>query len=381
MDFKTTNMLNKYSVSILTWTCFGSIIINTFSRKSLMNVYNPTNVNWKLVVKYCNEAFTIEKRYANFFIRLAAHDALAFDTKYGGADGSVILSKDEVARPENKQDRFAHTLSPVAKNISSITDASVADVIAVCGAVAVEYLGGPNMFLINTTTPFFVGRQDVTIPNPHNQLAKGNIDTEDFALLVKTKGLSLKDMVALMGSHVLIDDHNCKNNDGTICDPTIENCDNITMFTWSNMYYKDVCSEETIINVPAIQTTEILTLEQKRKNALCKYTSQKMKKVEEADVIKEDEQLNNYKSTYANVLVECKTKCKPTPTWSYTTNDAYLGKTCQNKKQLSLSESLISKYMREFAENPTSWNQAYAEAYKNMISLRAVWSNKIEIPL
>lgn len=373
----------KYAVIIITFAavvfylplrCFAS------SRNFVVNEeYDPIKVNWTSVVQSCNEAFAIEKRYANFFIRASAHDSLAINSKYGGADGSVLITKDEVGRPENKQDKFAYTLAPIAMNITNITGASVADVIAVCGAVAVEYLGGPNIFKINTSTLFYVGRKDSNVPNPHNEIAKGNIDTDGFAEFAKSKGLDLKEMVALMGSHILIDDHNCKNNDGTICDPTVERCDKLTMFTWSNLYYKDVCNAKTQIYLPATETIEWLTREDKKKIALCKYSSVKNQEAEVADVMMEEEQLNGYTSTFANVLEGCGSKCKPKPTWSYTINDAYLGKSCQNRK--SKTDRMISDYMKEFAADTTSWNAVYAEAYKKMISLRAVWMNKIEIPL
>lgn len=377
-------MCTKYTVILITWVIAFYLPYRCIatSRNFIVNEsYEPTKVNWTGVVQSCNDAFSVEKRYANFFIRASAHDSLSFNHKSGGADGSLLLTKDEITRPENKQDKFVYTLAPIAKNISNTTGASVADVIAVCGAVAVEFLGGPNLFKINNTTPFFVGRKDSITPNPHNELAKGNIDTGCFAKFAAEKGLSLKEMIALMGSHVLIDDHNCKNNDGTVCDPTVENCDKITMFSWSNIYYKDLCNQKTTISVPATEAIEVLTRDQKRKNALCKYTSQKFREAEEADIMQEEEQLNGFTTTYANVLVGCGSGCKPTPTWSYTTNDAYLGKTCQDKKPATPHDKFIGEYMREFADNPVSWNEVYAEAYKKMISLRANWSNKVEIPL
>lgn len=376
-------MCVKYTVILITWVIAFYLPIRCIatSRNFIINEdYEPLKVNWTSVVQSCNDAFTVEKRYANFFIRASAHDSLAFNHKEGGADGSVVLTKDEISRPENKQDKFIYTLAPIAINISNTTGASVADVIAVCGAVAVEFLGGPNLFKINTTTPFYVGRKDSTKPNPHHEIAKGNIDTGCFAKFAAEKGLNLKEMIALMGSHVLIDDHNCKNNDGTVCDPTIEKCDKITMFSWSNLYYKDLCGVKTIIRVPATETIEVLTKEQKRRNALCKYTSQKFKEGEEADILREDEQLDGFTTTYANVLESCGSGCKPTPTWSYTTNDAYLGKACQNTNPTTPHDKLIGVYMREFANDPMSWNEVYAEAYKKMISLRANWSDKVEIP-
>lgn len=352
----------------------------------IIDDYDPSKVNWNLVVQSCNEAFAFEKRYANFFIRTSAHDSLAFDTKRGGADGSVLLSKDELSRPENTYDKFTHTLSPVAKKISLKTGSSIADIIAVCGAVAVKYLGGPNIFEINTTTPFYVGRTDTKVANPHKQLAKASLNTTEFADFAQIKGLSLKEMTALMGSHVLIDDQNCKNNDGTECDPMTERCDRIKMFTWSNAYYRDVCTIPTTIYMPAIEAPENITRAQKKKNAMCRYTSTKLKANEVADAVidavdilgPEDQITNKLPNGYQNVVIASKDR----PVWPYTVNDAYLGKACQNKKvQPQETDGLIGSHMKEFAGNGASWNTVYAEAYKKMISLRAVWSKKIEIPL
>lgn len=348
--------------------------------------YDPSKVNWNSVVQSCNEAFAFEKRYANFFIRTSAHDALAFDSKRGGADGSVLLSKDELSRPENTYDKFTHKISSVSKKISFKTGSSIADIIAVCGAVAVKYLGGPNIFEINTTTPFYVGRTDTKVANPHKQLAKASLNTNEFAEFAQVKGLSLKEMTALMGSHVLIDDQNCKNNDGTECDPEKERCDRIKMFTWSNLYYKDACSIPTNIYLPAIEVPENITRAQKKKNAMCRYTSTKLKANEVADAAFDildptdqvDPMTNKLPNGYLNVVIPLKER----PLWPYTVNDAYLGKACQSKTaKPQETDGLIGSHMREFANNGFSWNTVYAEAYKKMISLRAVWSNRIEIPL
>jgi hypothetical protein len=393
-------MCTKNIILVITWVIVLLFAYKVSARKLLVDIkiydpvdnykiidkYDPSKVDWKSVVNHCNEAFAFEKRYASFFIRTSAHDSLSFDSKRGGADGSVLLSKDEISRPENKYDKFTHTLSPIAKKISLKTGSSIGDIIAVCGAVAVKYLGGPNIFDINTTTPFYVGRTDTKVGNPHNQLAKASINTTQFADFAQVKGLSLKEMTALMGSHVLIDDQNCKNNDGTECNPLTDRCDRIKMFTWSNAYYKDVCTIPTTIYMPAIEVPENITREQKKKNAMCRYTSTKLKEDEGADALAEaddifgpeDQITNQLPKGYQNVVIASKDR----PVWPYTVNDAYLGKACQNKKvQPQTTDGFISSHMKEFANNAVSWNTIYAEAYKKMISLRAVWSNQLVIPL
>ena len=372
-------MCSKYAVIIITWALLFLYVANVaLSRKLLIDNYDPTKVKWSIVVQSCNEAFAFEKRYANFFIRTSAHDSLAFDSKSGGADGSVLLTEDELSRPENTYDQFTYKLSPIAKKIADRTRASVADVIAVCGAVAVEYLGGPNIFKINTPTPFYVGRTDTNVPNPHKQLAKASLNTTQFASFAQDKGLTLQEMTALMGSHVLIDDQNCKNNDDTECDPTTERCDRIKMFSWSNLYYKDVCTMPTQIYMHAIETVENITKAQQKKNAMCRYTSQKLKGEQVTEVLADLGPVDTIRTGYQNVIVETKEH----PVWPYTINDAYLGNACQNKTLLPQETDLaIASHMKTFATNSVLWNSIYAEAYKKMISLRAVWSNKIQIPL
>ena len=54
----------------------------------------------------CRELFQYEKRLATFFIRASFHDSMAVDVSQcpgpncGGADASLLLSIEEMARPE-----------------------------------------------------------------------------------------------------------------------------------------------------------------------------------------------------------------------------------------------------------------------------------------
>jgi hypothetical protein len=95
---------------------------------------------------------------------------------------SLLLTKDELLRPENDYDRFSTIASRAMIKIASFEDASVADVLALCGAVAIEVaskdrskvlgVGGKNMR---------VGRLDSIDPAPENQLLPGDANTKDFA--------------------------------------------------------------------------------------------------------------------------------------------------------------------------------------------------------
>ena len=112
--------------------------------KTSSNKYNYYRIDWQSVISGCHASFNFEKRLANFYIRAAAHDSLSISEGYGGPDGSVLITDDELRRPENKYDSFAFTVSKNALSLANRFDTSVADIIAVCGAYAVQYLNGPD---------------------------------------------------------------------------------------------------------------------------------------------------------------------------------------------------------------------------------------------
>ena len=79
--------------------------------KTITNTYNPNKVDWRSVVSSCRATCRYEKRLCNFYIRAAAHDSFSISEGFGGADGSVLLTADEINRPENKYDSWVHILS------------------------------------------------------------------------------------------------------------------------------------------------------------------------------------------------------------------------------------------------------------------------------
>ncbi len=66
----------------------------------------------------------------------------------GGADSSLLLTVEELTRPENAYDSFSARTSRAMKKIASFFDASVADTMAVCAAVAPEVLSNGRIKII-----------------------------------------------------------------------------------------------------------------------------------------------------------------------------------------------------------------------------------------
>jgi hypothetical protein len=95
---------------------------------------------------------------------------------------SLLLTKDELLRPENNYDTFSTITARAMIKIASFENASVADVLAVCGAVAIEVLSkGRNKVLGVGGKNMRVGRLDSITPAPENQLLPGDAPTSDFA--------------------------------------------------------------------------------------------------------------------------------------------------------------------------------------------------------
>jgi len=254
--------------------------------------YDVSKVDWESVISGCHASFNYEKRLANFYIRGAAHDALAIHNGLGGSDGSVLLTQDELSRPENNYDSFTYKLSKNALALSKRFGTSVADIIAVCGAYAVTYLGGPVIINNNTNNTILVGRIDTDIPNPANQLVPADANTDLFNKYSIKFNFTLEEFTALLGSHTVIDDKTCLNRDQkTYCDPLIESCKNISMFIWDNTYYKDLCNKNIVMEENSFSINTKLTKLQHIKNNLCKFTSKKFKDKIKQDMEAED-QLN-----------------------------------------------------------------------------------------
>lgn len=335
--------------------------------------YDPSRVDWASVISGCKASCRYEKRLCNFYIRASAHDALSVRDRVGGADGSLLLTEDELRRPENRHDHFAYIVSKNIIALSKRYRSSVADTLAVCAAVAVEFLGGPRIIEYNKVQPFLVGRLDSSSPNPANALAKADINITQFAEFGYTRGLTMEEMTSLMGTHSLIDSKGCLNVDGkSYCDPLTENCDNISMYTWSNSYYKDVCDIQTEIYDQPKEIEIEINHDFELKTALCKYTSKEFRKETQEDFEEVPETTD-----LINVVVEIIENGKNNimRLWNYTTNDAWLGKACRGEHDNSNYQKEIGVSMNKFKNEYSVWSSVYIRAYKKMVSLGAKWSN------
>lgn len=378
-NINTKNKMNKKNV-----------LITYPSNYNDNTKYNPRTVDWSSVISGCHAACNFDKRLCNFYIRASAHDSLSISEGYGGTDGSMLITEDELNRPENNYDNFGHILSKNALALAKKFNASVADIISVCGAYSVKYLGGFDIIKTSTINdPFLVGRLDSNTPNPANQLVPDNADTDMFNMFAIKYGFSLEEFTALLGSHALLDEKECLNKDGSSCNPLIEECNNLSMFTWDNSYYYDLCNSNITmqINVQSVETGQ--TKKQMIKNELCKFTGtyfqQKTKEdlqmelnLDINNIINENnlEEENNLISeiepgfikpidirVYENNIIK---------KWNFTINDAWLGLACQNKLENNNINNNIKNSMISF-KNIDYWNTIYGKAYKKMINNNVRW--------
>lgn len=351
--------------------------------KTITTDYDPTKVDWRSVISGCRATCRYDRRLCNFYVRAAAHDSFSISEGFGGADGSVLLTQDEIMRSENRYDSWAFLLSQNALALAKRYNTSVADIIAVCGAAATEFQGGPIIVRNDPDNPFLVGRYDSLEPNPANKLPGSNINLDGFANFAQTRNLTMEEMTALMGSHSLIDENGCQRTNGAQCDPTVEPCTDLRMFRWSNKYYRDVCSPNIRINNPPVRSSEPLkNLDYLRKQSMCRFSSPELRKREidifdtevktimgeqnpEALVIDLDTEMEHV-SWFSKDLTSRK--------WIYTVHDAHMGRACQRKVPQNANNIKIGNAMNAFQSDNTSvWDITYIRAYKKMVNTGANW--------
>ncbi len=346
-------------------------------------LYDPKKVDWNGVISGCRATCRYDRRLCNFYVRASAHDSLSISEGFGGADGSLFLTLDEINRKENAYDSWAFLLSKNALALAKKYDTSVADVIAVCGAIATEYSGGPRIITLNEQDPFLVGRFDKVDPNPANVLPASNINMKSFVNFSNKWNLTVEELTALMGSHSLIDNRGCIRMNGTMCNPMLESCTDLRMFRWSNQYYKDVCSPNIRINNPPVRSSMPLqTLEFHRLQSMCRFTSPELRK-REIDIF-ETEIVPLMGTAENNALVidvefdmedvSWFSKDLTSRQWWYTVHDAWMGQTCQGKVEKTESNMRISTAMKQFSSNSLEWDTVYVRAYKKMVSTGAEWA-------
>lgn len=352
--------------------------------KTILSSYNPKVVDWRSVISGCKATCRYDRRLCNFYVRAAAHDSFSISEGFGGADGSVLLTSDEILRAENRYDSWAFLLSQNALALAKRYNTSVADIISVCGAVATEFQGGPTIIKQDTTQPFLVGRYDSLEPNPANKLPGSNINLDKFANFAQTRNLTIEEMTALMGSHSLIDERGCQRTNGTQCDPTTDACTDLRIFKWSNQYYRDVCSPNIRVNIPPIRSSEPLkNLDYLRKETMCRFSSPELRK-REVDIFDTEVKTLMGGQNPEALVIDLNTEMEHvtwynkdfvSKKWIYTVHDAYMGQACRGKVTQTADNIRIGKAMDAFQNNNTfAWDTTYIRAYKKMVNTGANWA-------
>lgn len=345
--------------------------------------YDPTKVDWNGVISGCRATCRYDRRLCNFYVRAAAHDSLSISEGFGGADGSLFLTQDEIHRSENAYDSWAYLLSKNVLALAAKYNTSVADIVAVCGAVATEYQGGPKIIQRNDNEPFLVGRYDKIDPNPAKALPASNINMTSFASFAQKWGLTVEELTALMGSHSLVDERGCLRMNGTMCDPLTESCTDLRMFKWSNQYYKDVCSLNIRINSPPIRSSlPLRNLQFHRLQNMCRFTSPELRSRQMGIFDRELTTLLGVKAPDA-LVIDVEMDMEPvswfdkdlnSKQWLYTVHDAWMGRTCQGKVEKTENNIKIGMTMNVFQTNSTEWDILYTRAYKKMVNVGAEWA-------
>jgi L-ascorbate peroxidase len=135
-------------------------------------------------------------KHAPAHLRLAFHDAGTYDVKThsGGAHGAIHLVE-EMSRPEN--DHWSRVcIDLLGKAKERFPQISWADLVAVSGSVAVEKCGGPVIRV-------GLGRFDAAEPAPEHRLPSTDDGADRLRQHFDAMGLSLQDLVALLGAHAL----------------------------------------------------------------------------------------------------------------------------------------------------------------------------------
>ena len=354
--------------------------------KTLM--YDPKKVDWNGVISGCRATCRYDRRLCNFYVRAAAHDSLSISEGFGGADGSLFLTLDEINRQENAYDSWAFLLSKNVLALAKRYDTSVADIVAVCGAVATEFQGGPRIINLDEKEPFMVGRFDKVEPNPAKALPGSNINMTSFVSFSNKWNLTVEELTALMGSHSLVDERGCIRMNGTMCNPMVESCTDLRMFRWSNQYYNDLCSPNIRINNPPVRSgMPLRTLEFHKLQNMCRFTSPELRSRELAIFEREIKPLMGTADNNALVIdveadlepVSWFSKDLTSRQWWYTVHDAWMGRTCQGRVEQTESNVRISNAMKQFSTNSLEWDNVYIRAYKKMVSTGAEWAIKYSI--
>lgn len=167
-------------------------------------------------------------------IRLGFHDAAAWQSSLstGGADGSVVLNADELARIENRglQDIAAQTQTWFDQYKEyNITMADLIQMNAIAATAACP--GGPRI-------KAYVGRVDNNALPPAGLIPSPFADAQTNIALFEAKTFTAADLVALIGAHTV--------SQQQFVDPSqAGKSQDTTDGTWDNKYYGETASPDT----------------------------------------------------------------------------------------------------------------------------------------
>ncbi|EMC95707.1 hypothetical protein BAUCODRAFT_148591 [Baudoinia panamericana UAMH 10762] len=162
---------------------------------------------WSTVATDLKSAFTGCNVLARNAIRFAFHDAAGYSSKTpyyapatGGADGSLLLSSDEIKRQiEAPLQRYQPWLLGKYNKYHS-QGVGAADLVQFAGNIGIRSCnGGP---IVRT----LVGRQDTSTAAPEGMLPEAFGQGSDYDTLVQLfldKGFSATDLAALIGAHTV----------------------------------------------------------------------------------------------------------------------------------------------------------------------------------
>ncbi|CAL9180714.1 unnamed protein product [Musa hybrid cultivar] len=184
----------------------GKIVASSQRRRLILTVLIPIMFPQHHIAKAVDvgEASILQNGVRNFMskakaaglLRLAFHDAGTFDLddKSGGMNGSIVY---ELDRPENAGlNKSLKVLEKAKMEIEKNQQVSWADLIAVAGAEAVSFCGGPVI-------PVQLGRLDARTPDPQGKLPQETLDASGLKKCFLKKGFSTQELVALSGAHTI----------------------------------------------------------------------------------------------------------------------------------------------------------------------------------
>ncbi|XP_059626927.1 peroxidase 4-like [Cornus florida] len=184
--------------------CLLLLMSGSCSAQLSTNFYSKTCPKVLSVVKpVVRSAVSKEKRMGASLLRLHFHDCFV-----NGCDGSILLDDtssftgEQTARPNNKSARGFNVIDDIKSTVEQVCPGvvSCADILAIAARDSVEFLGGPSWNVKlgrrDSKTASFSGANGGRIPAPSSSLS-------NLISTFQAVGLSVKDMVALSGSHTI----------------------------------------------------------------------------------------------------------------------------------------------------------------------------------